>query len=254
MKYYKDLAQLTAFTLKDARQKIDGGSGNTPQVLNAMVKNGSVRRIRKNLYTCTDFVNGGDVANRFDIASKITPSSFVAFHSAFEFFGFYNQVFYDVQVCSQNRFSNFEDKGYYYRFFASGTNSQVDILRGVKVTSIERTIVDSINMLGKVMDTEELLKCIELVNLVNEQKIRDILLVYNKDILFRKVGYILSFFKDEFHISDGFFNFCKEKSDIYHIGYLCSNEPRKMEFVSQWGLYAYKDLRSLTDKGGYADV
>ncbi len=254
MKYYQDLAQFTAFTLNDAMQVMNSGAGNTPQVLNAMVKKGSVRRIRQNLYTCTDFVNGGDVATRFDIASKITPSSFVAFHSAFEFYGFYNQVFYEVQVGSQNRFANFEDNGYSYRYFASDTQTQVDTIRSVKVTSIERTIVDSINMLGKVMDTEELLKCIELVHLVNEQKIKDMLLLYNKGILYRKVGYILSYFKEEFRFSDEFFEFCKQKSDIGNIGYLCSNETGKMEFISQWGLYAYKNLRSLTNKGGNADV
>ena len=254
MKYYQDLAQFPVFTLNDAMQVIDSGAGNAPQVLNAMVKKGSVRRIRQNLYTCADYVNGGDVATNFDIASKITPSSFVAYHSAFEFYGFYNQIFSEVQVCSESRFTNFEDKGYSYRYFASDTQSQVDTLRGVRVTSIERTIVDSINMLGKVMDTEELLKCIELIHLVNEQKIKDMLLFYNKDILFRKVGYILSYFKEELHLSDELFEFCRKQSNISHIGLLCSNEIRKMEFVSEWGLYAFKDLKAITGKGGDEDV
>ena len=127
-------------------------------------------------------------------------------------------------------------------------------MRGVRVTSIERTIVDSINMLGKVMDTEELLKCIELIRLVNEQKIKDMLLLYNKDILFRKVGYILSYFKEEFRLSDEFFDFCRKQSDTSHIGFVCSNETRKLEFIGQWGLYAFKDLRAITGKGGDADV
>ncbi|MBR5099277.1 MAG: hypothetical protein IK091_08665 [Spirochaetales bacterium] len=254
MKYYQDLAQFPAFTLNDAMQVMGGGACNAPQILNAMVKKGSVRRIRQNLYTCADYVNGGDVATRFDIASKITPSSFVAYHSAFEFYGFYNQVFSVVQVCSQSRFTNFEDNGYSYRYFASDLPNQVDTLRGVRVTSIERTIVDSINMLGKVMDTEELLKCIELIRLVNEQKIKDMLLLYNKDILFRKVGYILSYFKEEFRLSDEFFDFCRKQSDTSHIGFLCSNEIRKLEFIGQWGLYAFKDLRAITGKGGDADV
>jgi len=152
------------------------------------------------------------------------------------------------------RFTNFEDNGYSYYYFASDTQTQVETIRGVRVTSIERTIVDSINMLGKVMDTEELIKCIELVHLVNEQKIREMLLLYNKDILFRKVGYILSFFRDEFHLSDEFFDFCKKESNVANIGYLCSNETKDLEFVNQWGLYAFKNLRSLTNKGGIADV
>ena len=253
MKYYQDLAQFPAFTLNDAKHVMGGGVCNAPQILNAMVKKGSVRRIRQNLYTCSDYVNGGDVASRFDIASKITPSSFVAYHSAFEFHGFYNQVYYEVQVGSRSRFTNFDDEGYSYRCcIVSDSLNQVDTLRGVRVTSIERTIVDSINMLGKVMDTEELLKCIEIIPLVNEQKIRDMLLLYNKDILFRKVGYILSYFKEEFRLSDEFFDFCRKQSNTSHIGFLCNNRTRKLEFIGQWGLYAFKDLRSITWKGGYA--
>lgn len=254
MKYYQDLAQFPTFTLNDAIQELDTAPENVPQILNSMVKKGSVRRIRQNLYTCTDFVNGGDVANRFDIASKINSSSFVAYHSAFEFYGFYNQVFLDVQVCSKKRFSNFEDKGYSYHYYFSEIQDQINTIRGVRVSSIERTIVDSINMLGKVMDTEELIKCLELVQLVDEQRIKDMLLAYNKNILFRKVGYILSYFKEDFHLTDAFFEFCKEKSDSSQVGYLCSNETRKMEFINQWGLYAFTNLRSITDKGGKSDV
>lgn len=254
MKYYQDLAQFTAFTLTDATKAMNTTETNASQVLNSMVKKGSVRRIRQNLYTCKDFVNGGDVATQFDIATKITPSSFVAYHSAFEFYGFYNQVFYNVHVCSQSRFTNFEDKGYRYLCFASDNQHQVDTLRGVRVSSIERTIVDSINKLGKVMDTEELLKCLELVPLADEEKIKEMLLLYNKDILYRKVGYTLSFFKDELRLSEEFFDFCKEKSDTSHIGQLCSNESHKLDFISSWGLYAFKNLRSLTEKGVKADV
>ena len=91
MKYYPQLAQFPVFTLNDAR-KVMGSAINAPKMLNLMIKEGSVRRIRQNLYTCQDFVGYGDVASRFDIASKITDSSFVAFHSAFEFYGCYNQV------------------------------------------------------------------------------------------------------------------------------------------------------------------
>ena len=65
MKYYQDLAQFPAFTLNDAMQVMGGGASNAPQILNAMVKKGSVRRIRQNLYTCADYVNGGDVARTY---------------------------------------------------------------------------------------------------------------------------------------------------------------------------------------------
>ena len=43
------------------------------------------------------------VANRFQIASAITPSSYVSYHTAFEYYGIADQVFYEVFVGSETR-------------------------------------------------------------------------------------------------------------------------------------------------------
>ena len=95
---------------------------------------------------------------------------------------------------SHKRFTEFNYGDYRYRCFLSNNSIQVDSIQGVKVTSIERTIVDSINLLGKSMDIEELVKCIELIHHVNEKKIEEMLEYYDKDLLYRKVGYVLSYF------------------------------------------------------------
>lgn len=253
MKYYPQLAQFPVFTLNDAR-KVMGSAINAPKMLNLMIKEGSVRRIRQNLYTCFDYVGFSDTASRFDIASKITDSSFVAFHSAFEFYGCYNQVYYEVQVASQSRFTNFDDAGYSYRFLPTKSQCQVETIRGIKVSSMERTIVDSINMVSQVIGTEELVKCIETVNFIKEEKLTEVLLDYNKDILYRKVGYVLSFFKDEFRLSESFFEFCKEHSNVKNIGMFNSQESHETKFIREWGLYAFRNLRAITDKTGLASL
>lgn len=250
MKDYQKLLQIPVFTLNEANETL--GKFNVSNLLNRFIKDGSIKRIKKNLYTCFNFANGDDVANKFQIASKITNDSFVSYHSAFEFYGFYNQVSYEVQVSSSIRFLPFEYDDNTYKCFLTNNLNQVVSLRGVRVTTIERTIVDSINMLGKVMDAEELVKCLDLVMLVDEDKILDVLNSYNKEILYRKVGYVLSFYKDEYELSDNFFKVCKEKGIPSNKGSLLNEKGLK--FISKWGIYAYEDLRSLASKGGELDV
>ncbi len=253
MKYYKELASYNTFTLLEA-VKIIGTAPAAKKYLSKMVEVGYVKKIRKNLYTCYDFAKFEDCANRFQIASSINKNSYLAFHSAFVFYGFYNQMFNEIQVSSDKRFSSFEYGGYSYKCYLNDINIQIDLIQGVKVTTIERAIVDSINMLGKVMDIEELLKCLDLVNLVKEEKILEILGAYKKEVLYRKVGYILSFYKGELQLSDAFFATCLSKGNASNGGYLVNNDKNNLVFNPKWGLYVYKDLKNIGNKGGEADV
>lgn len=253
MKYYKELARMGAFTLEDAG-KVMNNPGNTSQQLNGMIKAGTVKRIKQNLYTCVDLVTGENIADRFMIATHINDNTFVSYHSAFEFFGFYNQVFYEMQVSSLKRFAGFQAEEVSYRFFLTDNLEQVDLIKGVKVTSIERTIIDSINMLGKVMDTEELIKCLQLVHTVNQEKLIDVLKKYNKEILFRKAGYVLSAFREQLDLDESFFDFCRDNSDFTYRGKLSGNELGKLTYIKEWSLYGYPDLMHIGGKGGMEDV
>ncbi len=253
MKYFKELSSYYTFSLSDA-SKIIGNIPATKKYLSKMVKSGYVIKIRKDLYTCYDVALNQDCANRFQIASSINKKSYISYHSAFEFYGFYNQMFNEIHVSSSKRFSPFEYDGYSYKWYLSNIDIQINVIQGVKVTSIERTIVDSINMLGKVMDIEELIKCLDLVHLVNENKIIEVLNAYNKEVLYRKVGYILSSYKDEFKLSDSFINLCLSKGVISNRGFLVNKNKDNLMFDSKWGLYVYPNLKNINDKGGNLDV
>ena len=253
MKYYQMLAQKEIFTLEDATEII-GNMYNAKKYLTSMVKKNQVHRVKKNLYVMVDPFTLSDAINNFEVASHITDNSFIGLHSAFEFYAFYNQIYTEVQVFSTKRFIEFKYDHCNYRCFLTKTTSQVDVIQGVRVTSLERTIVDSINMLGKAMDVEELIKCLDLVHIIKIEKIKEMLQEYDMDLLYRKVGYVLSYYKDDLHIDDSFFEFCKEKSNRLNCGYLTNNEINQLEFVSEWGIYAYKNLKKLVYKGGEIDV
>lgn len=248
MKYYQQFAKMGIFSLQDAIRTI-GNEENAKKDLASMIKRGLLYRIRKNLYSTQSLTSNEDLASNFSIACNVSDSCFLAYHSAFEFYGCYNQVYNEIQACSLNRVLDFEYKGTRYHFFKSAYQKQIEEVENIKITSIERTIVDSINMVGKVIDLEELVKCIELVSHVDENKLKEMLLEYNKDILYRKTGYVLSFFKDELGIHDDFFEFCKNNSNNDNVGYISHNEYRELDYINEWGIYAYKNLRTLSDKG-----
>ncbi len=253
MKYIKELSNYITFSLSDAN-KIIGNPPAAKKYLSQMVKSGYINKIRKDLYTCYDFVLNEDCANRFQIASNINQNSYISYHSAFEFYGFYNQMYYEMQVSSNKRFTHFEYDGYSYKCYLNNIDIQIDTIQCVKVTSIERTIVDSINMLGKVMDIEELIKCLDLIHLVDEKKILEVLNSYNKEVLYRKVGYILLYYKNEFKLSESFFDTCILKGDISNRGSLVNNDKNNLVFNSKWGLYVYPNLKNINNKGGNLDV
>ena len=252
MKYYQELGLLGVFTYEDACQIIK--SSNPMKTLLKYIDLGYIRRIKRNLYVCVDLINGEDVVDKYTIASKVNEASFLVCHSAFEFYGYYNQVFYNCQIGSIKKFSEFEYGGINYEYFSTDSLIQVESIKGARVTSIERTIIDSIDLLGKAMDIEELLKCLELIQFVSEEKLKEVLLAYNKDLLYRKCGYILSYFKEALNISDSFFDFCLSKSNIKNRGKISNYEINKLEYIPKWHLYAYKDLLKLMDKGKDIDV
>lgn len=252
MKYYSELALLGAFNYEKARKVIK--TNNPMKTLISYINHGYVNKIKHNLYTCVDLATKIDLTNKFENASKITENSFVVGHSAFEFYGFYNQIFYNCQVGSIKKFNEFKYDNVQYQCYALKSDIQVDLIKGVRVTTIERTIVDSINYLDEMMDLEELLKCIDVVPMVNEEKIKEMLLFYDKDLLYKKVGYILSYFKYDLNISDSFFDFCLSHMNPKNRGKIVKDSNYKLEYISKWKIYAYKDLLKFIRKARDIDV
>lgn len=252
MKYYPELASLGTFTYENAKKVIK--NSNPTKTLGFYVQEGYVKKIKRNLYTCVDFITGAEHANKFVISTCINDDSYVFAHSAFEFYGFYNQVFNNCQVASQQRFAPFEYNDISYECFASKTNKQVENIKNIKITSLERTVIDSIYMIGKVMDLEELLKCLELIPFLEEDKLKEMLLEYDSDLLYRKSGYILSYFQNELNLSNDFFDFCLSHTKSKNIGKISNYEINRLQYIPKWNILAYKDLLKLISKGGEIDV
>jgi predicted transcriptional regulator of viral defense system len=249
MKHYEQLLKMGCFTWDDLCT-IAGNTKTADSLARNYIKKGYIQSVKRGLYVAVDLATGEPAVSKFRIAGKISPSSYVSHHAAFEYYGCANQVSYHVEVSSDTVFAPFEYVGITYAYLGSRINEgiikQPD---GIRVTNVERTVLDGIHDFEKVMGLEELLRCMALLPAVKENMLLQYLGAYNKQVLYQKTGYILEHFKDIWSLSDGFFTACearigKSKRYLY-------KQPKheKMAYNRRWQLVVPRDLMKITTKG-----
>ncbi|MCL1804822.1 MAG: transcriptional regulator [Clostridiales bacterium] len=246
MKHYERLLDMGCFT-RDELCALTGNYNTAGTVLKNYIKKGYVMQVKRNLYVAVNLADHQPVVSKQRIAGRITPTSYVSHHAAFEYCGCANQVSYQVEVSSETPFATFSFDGYTFMYIASRIKEGV-ITRpdGVRVTDMERTVIDGIHDFEKIAGLEELLRCIELIPSVREDKLLSYLQAYGKQILYQKTGYILRHFQRALNLSDAFFDECAGR-----IGkstrYLTGNG--ESSYNSEWRLMVPADLMKLTSKG-----
>lgn len=166
------------------------------------------------MYTCISGETGLPIANRYQIASSITPTSYVSHHTAMEYYGITDQIYYDVYVSSETSFRDFEFDGYTYRYIPS--KSSEGVVRpaysgGVAVTDIERTLTDSIKDMDKIAGIEEVVQDIESIHRMQEKRLLKYMELYQNQFLYQKMGFMLAKNKEKLGLSDVFFDVCKSQ-------------------------------------------
>ena len=253
MNLYYELLKYPVFSMKEVNALYS--SERTARVaLGKLLKENMVLKIRNGLYTCVSGENGGPVANRFQVASAITPSSYVSHHTAFEYYGTVDQVFYEVYVGSETRFHDFEFDGYTYHFVKEQMKDGIvssEFSGGVRITDKERTIADSIKDLNLIAGLEEVLSCVVSVNSIDEKKMLSYLAGYNSAFLYQKIGFIFSEYQTELGISENFIKICKDRSGNSK-RYL-TNGISEPGYSGEWKLVYPKNIKRMKN-GGIGDA
>lgn len=152
MKYPDKLIEMGCFSRRDV-VALTGNEHAAHSLLHDYIKAGHIDRIRRNLYTAISLESKQPVANRFMIATNIAEDACVSFHSAFEYYGYANQVFYEVYVTTDSRFSDFTYDGITYSRVSPRIGSGITTTNtGIRITDIERTVIDSIYAFKKSAD------------------------------------------------------------------------------------------------------
>ncbi len=136
-----------------------------------------------------------------------------------------------------------------YKFVSSKIDAGVVIpknTQGIRVTSIERTVVDSIKDFEKIGGLEELLNCISSIQYLDENLLLTYLDAYNIQFLYQKTGFILEHYKNQLQLSEEFIDYCKTKTGK-STRYLTKDSE---SYCNTWKLVIPGDLFDMTDQGG----
>jgi len=245
------LARLGVFAMADVAI-LTGNVHSARTMVARLVDRGLVRKIRNDLYAAVDPATGGAVPSKYQIACAINTSAYLTHHTAFEFYGVTNQVYYEVYVASVPKFRDFEFEGITYRRVVP----KIDVgvieprnTKGIRVTDLERTVIDSINDVGKIGGFEELMNCLSAIPYLNESKLKTYLDSYGVQVLYQKTGFLLENFMEEFQLSKSFIEYCRSQSGK-STRYFLINAKDGGVFVRDWKLVVPEGLFESTGYGG----
>ncbi len=247
MKHYEKLLEIGCFTRSQLVELV-GSPAAANMIIYDYQKKGLIEKVKKDFYAVISLETKQPVLSRYQLASKMFSDACITHHSAFEVYGYGNQVFYECYVATSRRFTDFEYNG--VMFHRVERKPDIEVVQHGKIilTSIEQTVVDSIRDFEKIAGIEEVLRCMMLIPSLNEKKLLDCLKKNNNGFLYQKCGYIFENMKD-FSFSETFFSECEN-----HIPnakrYLLKNYNENV-YHNRWKLYAPLNIEKLIDKGDY---
>ncbi len=250
MNIYFELVKVPTFTTEYVT-RLMGNHNTARSAIARLMKDGLVEKIRNSLYTCLSSRGGIAVASKYQIASAITDTSCVSHHSALEYYGLTNQVYYEVYVSSGRRFEDFEYGGLVYRFLPLKISigiEEPEYSNSVRITDRERTIIDSIKDFDRISGLEEILSALESIQYVDEEKVLKYLMAYNNQFLSQKVGYLLEHSQNNLRLSNEFYQMCKQmtgKSKRY-----LSKERKNGKLIKEWNLVVPEDMYKIQGMAG----
>jgi predicted transcriptional regulator of viral defense system len=246
MKYYEDLLKQEVFTFEDA-QAVIGSVEATKKTLQRYKKSGLVKHIQRELYYTVNLENRNTTANRYIIASKINKDAYLVCHSAFEIHGFANQVSFEAWVASEKRFKDFEFEGTRYRYAGKGINIGIihyKLNSKIKVTDLERTVVDSLKNIEYAGGLHELDECLTICPMLDNHKLQNYLAKYDIQFLYKKAGYFLERYQKQLGVANDLLELCEQKSgrSLRYLGAEAQNGSGKL--IKRWQLIVLSDLES----------
>ena len=246
MKLLSYLHNKLLFTLQDVAIEM-GNTRSAQALLMRYQRQGYISKVRRGLYCVNNIASLLPEVNKFQVASAVTSTSYVAYHAAMEYHGLAHQVYYDVSVGGEQPFNSFEFDGNNYSFRHIATHVGVDTPIAdshVRVTNVERTVIDCIDRIDLCGGWEELINCLRSVHYLREEVLLTILKAYSRIALYKKVGFL--FEQLDMPVSSNLIDMCRQYAKE-SVTYLTSDGDSDT-FNATWRLYVPKNLLTINQQ------
>ena len=182
--------------------------------VNRASKRGELKQIKRGVYALVNPSTGNIFATKFQIASHLFDDAYFSYHEALEYYGLANQSFVSYFTYLTHVYVKdvvFEDVIYHSK--KSGCDLEIlDRIKeeDIRVVSLERAIVDSIDSPSLAGGLEEIEYALSNCCRLKIDKIETLLKHYDKSFLYQKVGYLFEkHFGEE--IPESFYKLCLSK-------------------------------------------
>ena len=172
-----------------------------------------ISRIRRGYYAITSILKSRSVTDDpFLIAGRVTEDAIVAYHSALSFHGLAYSLFSDFYFISGQLIQPFEFmQATYHRVAHSKTLQPKKILMetkihdrqglDIKVTTVERTLVDCLNKPKFSGGWEEIWRAGEMINFLDIDRMIHYALCLDNATTIAKVGFFLEQHQEQFNVN-----------------------------------------------------
>lgn len=220
MKLLDFFARRPVFTSEEFASFLDAEGSRSLKTQEALlayhVKTGRILRVRRGLYASVPFGASPDTfpVDTFLLAGKMTEDAVIAYHTALEFHGKAHSVeerfvFLTSRAIRPANFRGYEFRGVRFpqalvkkkqEFFAVDTAERAGL--PVRVTSLERTLVDVLDRPSLGGGWEEIWRSLESVEFFNVDKMLDYILLLENSSTAAKVGLFLEQHQKDLMVDD----------------------------------------------------
>ena len=181
------------FTYWDLKEKYPNKNGFYSFV-DRSLKNGTIKQIKRGLYALIDQWTGNIYATKFQIAIRLFEDSYFSYHETLEYYGLSTQCFVSqFTYLTHVHVPELEFEDILYHSKVRTCNLEiVNRMKetGVRVVSLERAIVDSIDNIHLGGELEEIELALDSCPRLELDKVVSLLEHYDKAFLYQKVGYL----------------------------------------------------------------
>ena len=211
--------------------------------LKRLSDNKKIVKLKGGLYATVNPISKDIYVNRFEIATALHEGAYCAYHTALEYHGLATQVYSDVHVITEKRYSPMMIDDLEYQFFQSRYNGGITETKRnakIRVTELERTVIDCLDRILLSGCLEEVFMALTMINYCDEDKLLKHLYGYGKKIIYKKAGYLFSVLKPTY-LTERFYEECKRNMSECDDD-IRENKQNAYVYSSEWKLYVPKQL------------